>query len=212
MSVNKLFKSREVIVDMLKMRGYNTSKYDNFSINEIELMFKGCEKKTTSELGSLDINVSNKFGGKLYVKYLLASKLRSNNFKLLIDDMIENYLVSGDEVLFILKDNINNMDSFDSMLESYLTTKNIFIQIFSLDNLMFNITKHKLVPKMRILTEEEKNKVLKTYSASPEQMPQILKSDPQAKFLGVRKGDMCEIIRASETAGNALTYRMCIQN
>tara|TARA_B100001093_G_scaffold496994_1_gene543377 strand:+ start:536 stop:1099 length:564 start_codon:yes stop_codon:yes gene_type:complete len=186
--------------------------YDNFSINEIELMFKGCEKKTTSELGSLDINVSNKFGGKLYVKYLLASKLRSNNFKLLIDDMIENYLVSGDEVLFILKDNVNNMDSFDSMLESYLTTKNIFIQIFSLDNLMFNITKHKLVPKMRILTEEEKNKVLKTYSASPEQMPQILKSDPQAKFLGVRKGDMCEIIRASETAGNALTYRMCIQN
>ncbi len=212
MSVNKLFKSREVIIDMLKMRGYNTSMYDNFSINEIELMFKGCEKKTTSELGSLDINVSNKFGGKLYVKYLLASKLRSNNFKLLIDDMIENYLVSGDEVLFILKDNVNNMDSFDSMLESYLTTKNIFIQIFSLDNLMFNITKHKLVPKMRILTEEEKNKVLKTYSASPEQMPQILKSDPQAKFLGVRKGDMCEIIRASETAGNALTYRMCIQN
>ena len=212
MSINKLFKSREVIVDMLKMRGYNTDMYDNFSINEIELMFKGCEKKTTSELGSLDITVSNKFGGKLYVKYLLASKLRSNNFKMLIDDMIENYLVSGDEVLFILKDNANNMDSFDSMLESYLTTKNIFIQIFSLDNLMFNITKHKLVPKMRILTEEEKNKVLKTYSTTPIQMPQILKSDPQAKFLGVRKGDMCEIIRASETAGNALTYRMCIQN
>ena len=65
---------------------------------------------------------------------------------------------------------------------------------------------------MRILSEEEKDKVLKTYSATPEQMPQILKSDPQAKFLGVRKGDMCEIIRASETAGNALTYRMCIQN
>ena len=212
MSINKLFKSREVIIDMLKMRGYNTDMYDNFSINEIELMFKGCEKKTTSELGSLDITVSNKFGGKLYVKYLLASKLRSNNFKMLIDDMIENYLVSGDEVLFILKDNANNMDSFDSMLESYLTTKNIFIQIFSLDNLMFNITKHKLVPKMRILTEEEKNKVLKTYSTTPIQMPQILKSDPQAKFLGVRKGDMCEIIRASETAGNALTYRMCIQN
>ena len=43
-------------------------------------------------------------------------------------------------------------------------------------------------------------------------MPQILKSDPQAKFLGVRKGDMCEIIRASETAGNSITYRMCLQN
>jgi DNA-directed RNA polymerase I, II, and III subunit RPABC1 len=104
------------------------------------------------------------------------------------------------------------MDTFDSMLEGYLTVNNVFIQIFSLDNLLFNITKHDLVPRMRIISPEEKANVLERYSATPSQMPQILKSDPQAKFLGVRKGDMCEIIRASETAGNSVTYRMCLQN
>lgn len=212
MSINKLFKSRGVICEMLEVRGYNLDLYKNFSINEVELMFKGSEKKTTAELGSLDMSITNSLGGTLYVKYLLASKLRTQNFKLLIDAMLEDYLKSGDEVVFVLKDSVNNMDVFDSMLESYLSINGVFIQIFSLDNLLFNITKHELVPKMRIMSPDEAKEVLDKFSASPNQMPQILKSDPQAKFLGVRKGDMCEIIRPSETAGNSVTYRMCLQN
>ena len=212
MSVNKLFKSRSVIIDMLEMRGFDVEPYRNFSLNEIEAMFKATEKKTTAELGSLDMTVVNSLGGKLYIKYLLASKLRTSNFKTLIDEMLEGLLHNGDEIIFILKDNVNNMDTFDSMLEGYLAVNNVYIQIFSLDNLMFNITKHELVPKMRIISPTEKESVLERFSATPGQMPQILKSDPQAKFLGVRKGDMCEIIRASETAGNSITYRMCLQN
>ena len=61
------------------------------------------------------------------------------------------------------------------------------------------------------MSPEEKASILDRFQAVPSQMPQILKSDPQAKFLGVRKGDMCEIIRASETAGYSYTYRMCLQ-
>lgn len=209
--VNKLFKSRSVIVEMLELRGYDVSQYKNFSINEIEAMFKASEKKTSPQLGSVDMTVVNSLGGKLHVKYLLASKLRSANFKTLIDEMLESVLQSGDELIFMLKDKVNNMDTFDSMLEGYLTTSNVFIQIFSLDNLLFNITKHELVPKMRIINPEESASVLDRFSAKPSQMPQILKSDPQAKFLGVRKGDMCEIIRPSETAGYSYTYRMCLQ-
>jgi len=212
MSVNKIFKSRGVIAEMLEMRGYNVDVYKNFSINEVEAMFKACEKKTTAELGSLDMTVTNPHGSNMYVKYLMASKLRSNNFKTLIDEMLETFLKKGDEVIFLLKEKVNNMDTFDSMLESYLVSNGVFIQIFSLDNLLFNITKHQLVPKMRIISPEEREQVLEKYSVLPGQMPQILKSDPQAKFLGVRKGDMCEIIRASETAGNSVTYRMCLQN
>ena len=210
MSVNKLFKSRSVIVDMINLRGYDVTAYSNFSVNEIETMFKASEKKTSAELGSLDITVANKLGSKLYVKYLLASKLRVNNFKSLIDEMINDFLQEGDEMVFVLKDKINNMDSFNNMLESYLTTHNIFIQIFCLDNLMFNITNHMLVPTMRVVSPEDKDKILDNYSAKEDQMPKILKSDPHAKFLGVRKGDLCQITRASETAGTYISYRLCV--
>jgi DNA-directed RNA polymerases I, II, and III subunit RPABC1 len=210
MSVNKLFKSRGVIVDMIELRSYDVAAYSNFSVNEIETMFKASEKKTSAELGSLDITVANKLGSKLYVKYLLASKLRVNNFKSLIDEMINDFLQEGDEMVFVLKDKINNMDSFNNMLESYLTTHNIFIQIFCLDNLMFNITNHMLVPTMRVVSPEDKDKILESYSAKEDQMPKILKSDPHAKFLGVRKGDLCQITRASETAGTYISYRLCV--
>ena len=210
MSVNKLFKSRGVIVDMINLRRYDASAYSNFSVNEIEAMFKASEKKTSADLGTLDITVANKLGSKLYVKYLLASKLRVNNFKSLIDEMINNFLKEGDEMVFVLKDKINNMDSFNNMLESYLTTNNIFIQIFCLDNLLFNITNHMLVPKMSVVSPEDKDKILENYSANSSQLPKILKSDPHAKFLGVRKGDLCQITRASETSGTYISYRICV--
>ena len=210
MSVNKLFKSRGVIVDMINLRRYDASAYSNFSVNEIEAMFKASEKKTSADLGTLDITVANKLGSKLYVKYLLASKLRVNNFKSLIDEMINNFLKEGDEMVFVLKDKINNMDSFNNMLESYLTTHNIFIQIFCLDNLLFNITNHMLVPKMSVVSPEDKDKILENYSANSSQLPKILKSDPHAKFLGVRKGDLCQITRASETSGTYISYRICV--
>lgn len=210
MSINKLYKSRKVILEMLEMRGYDISPYSNFSANEIETMFKSFEKKTTPELSSLDMSLVNKNGGKLYVKYLLASKLRGIYFKKLINEMFEQFLEEGDELIFILKDKVNNIQSFDGMLESYITVKNTFIQIFCLDNLQFNITKHRLVPYMRVMTEEEKKEIMDRYSATKVQMPQIKKSDAHAKFVGVRKGDLCEIIRASETAGSCTTYRYCL--
>ena len=74
---------------------------------------------------------------------------------------------------------------------------------------MFNITQHVYVPQMHVVSPKEKEAVLKEYSATPNQLPQILKSDPHAKFLGVRKGDLCKIIRSSETAGSYTSYRYC---
>lgn len=211
MSIQKLFKSRSIILEMAGLRGYDVEPYSTFSINEIEVMFKNSEKKTSAELGSLDMTMVNKLGSKMYFKYLLASKLRVNNFRTLIGEMLEGYIKSGDELIFVVKDRINNMDGFNSLLDTYLTSHNVFIQIFCLDNLLFNITRHNLVPEMAVVSPETREQLLEKYSLTPKQVPQILKSDPHAKFLGVRKGDMCKITRASETAGSYVTYRMCLQ-
>ena len=76
--------------------------------------------------------------------------------------------------------------------------------------LMVNITKHMLVPPLRILSDDEKAKIVETYRLNTlTQLPIILKSDPVAKFYGVRKGDLCEIIRPSETSGVYINYRYC---
>ena len=124
--ISKVFKSRGVICEMLESRGYDIEPYRNFSVNELEAMLKGNEKKTTATLSAMDMKVVNKFGSNLYVKYLLNTKLRPANMNTLIDEMIQTFLKSGDEVVFVLKDKVTNMDSFNSLLDSILNTNNIF--------------------------------------------------------------------------------------
>lgn len=87
---------------------------------------------------------------------------------------------------------------------------NLTVEAFEEQYLLFNCFQHELVPKTRILTQEEKKQVLQKYKCKESQFPSILKQDPMARALGSKKGDIIEIIRPSETAGEYLSYRACV--
>ena len=46
--VNKLEKSRGVILEMLENRGFDTSKYSSYSLSEIDIMYKNSPVKPTA--------------------------------------------------------------------------------------------------------------------------------------------------------------------
>jgi len=73
-----------------------------------------------------------------------------------------------------------------------------------------NILNHVLVPKHKILSEEEKEKLLTELNISPKQLPKISVNDPAAKAIGAKVGDIVKIIRKSQTAGTAIYYRLVI--
>ncbi len=75
----------------------------------------------------------------------------------------------------------------------------------------FNILEHELVPKHVLLSEEERKEVLKEYRATLKQLPRMLASDPVAKLLGAKPGDVVKIIRKSPTAGENVYYRVVVK-
>ncbi|MBT3297589.1 DNA-directed RNA polymerase subunit H [archaeon] len=70
--------------------------------------------------------------------------------------------------------------------------------------------KHKLVPKHKILSDKEKEKVLNKYNLTAMELPKILKSDPALEELSPQVGDLVEITRDSSSAGTSIYYRVII--
>jgi DNA-directed RNA polymerases I, II, and III subunit RPABC1 len=206
--LSRVYQSRKIILEMLELRNFDIDKYNNFTINEIDIMVRNTPKKINPEMNPLDIIVHNKYNtNKVIVKYIIFTKIRPQNLKLLIDDMLDE-VNENDTIIFINKDKLNNVNQFENVFNSY---KNIFIQIFDLNNLLINISKHILVPKLRILSEDEKNHLLIKFNIiNFNDFPIIKNSDPQAKFYGVKRYDMCEIIRPSETSGLYKSWRYCL--
>ena len=89
--------------------------------------------------------------------------------------------------------------------------RNVYVQIFEIRKMCFNIMKHHLVPKHEVITEEEYiNEVSKVHNiTSRTQLPGIKRDDPVAKYIGLRPEQVCRVIRPSESVGICTVYRYC---
>lgn len=86
-----------------------------------------------------------------------------------------------------------------------------FIHIFLMKELMYNPTKHELVPKHKKLTPTEAEQFIQEMQLkSKNQLPFIQKQDIIARWLGLVPGDIVKITRYTETSGKYYYYRCCI--
>ena len=199
--ISKIYKSRNIILEILKSRGYNTEDYEGFSVNDIHIMFAKHQ---------LDMLIEHKTGKKLYVNYCIYKNVRQNYIDETIEDLfdVEEILSNEDELIIISKNKINDTLR-NTMKQTFIVDKR-FYNIYNLNDYLFNILKHILIPPHRILSEEEKKKIIIKYNiTNMSQFPEISRFDPVAQALGMQPTQLCEIKRPSPTAIVTNYYRYC---
>jgi len=204
-----VYKSRSILLEQMQSQGYDVGDYSGFSVNEVNTM------KTNNQLDmileKLDEDPTTKTKGKIYIRYYLAKALRPANLQEMIDDLfnIEEVLKRTDTLLIVVKDEVN--ETLINTLKHIWEQDKIFIIIQSLKRLQFNLLNHVLVPPHRILSIPETIQIRSRYNImSDGQFPDISRFDPVAQAIGIRPGQVCEIIRPSKTAISAPYYRICL--
>lgn len=103
--------------------------------------------------------------------------------------------------LIVQSINIKNLD---------LLNKINNLEIFTLDQLLVNIIDHHLVPKHRLLSNDEKDKLLEEYDIKIKNLARIYVSDPIARYYNAQIGDIMEIERYNPNSGKSITYRTVV--
>ena len=198
------------IEEMLSCRG------DDMSIFKEHLLSMNKEDFETDR-NVIDIQTSN-----TSVIYALTKKLRKTIIDELkekikdsntnIQDFISKYGSKNNIILIFNNESIST--AVKALLNKYdkLFQKNGGqLQYFTLRQLMFNPTKHEYVPIHTKLTEEEGKEFMKEYMTRTKiHMHVILQSDPIAKWIGLKHGDIVKINRYNENSGESFSYRSCI--
>ena len=85
-------------------------------------------------------------------------------------------------------------------------------EVFLLNELQYNVTKHVLVdPHHVVHDEDEKKHILQKFNIQKfEHFPLILSTDPIVRFIGGKPGDLIRITRYLENAGDQTFYRFCV--
>ena len=208
--ISKIYKSRSIILDIMKKRGYGVEDYEGFSVSEVHAMHNN---------GQLDMFLKNETSSKkIYIKYHLETRLSDKHVYEYLEDLFEmgfenhenqlEILKNTDEFIIVSKDKINA--SIQNLVDKLFTTDAKYINVYNIHDYLFNILDHDMVPTHRILNTEEKNAIIKRYNITNDnEFPEISRFDPVAKVIGIRPGELCEITRSSPMAVKTLYYRRC---
>jgi DNA-directed RNA polymerase I, II, and III subunit RPABC1 len=196
--IEKLYRARGTVLEMFRDRGYSLS-------DELFIDSKDSFKKLFYSK-NLDFRVDSEGKPPVFIKWMLNFKIKPNMIKETIDNIREEgfQLNSPGKIILITKAKPNTNISKIFKDKEFRGT-----ELFWLNTMIFNITKHVLVPKHTKISEDDIRKLLvELYIQNKFHLPVMLKSDPITRYLDLSSGDVCKITRYSPTSGEYFSYRV----
>lgn len=191
-----LFKIRKTVLEMLSDRKFIIPDIEIITFEQFNIK---CDNKNIDIF--IDDTVIDK---KVYIHFHNELKgFSKNDLKNIIQKITNDYEDENINLILILKDKENSAITKELTKEIY---KNV--EVFLKKNLLFNITHHNYVPKHIILTNDEEKELLDKYNSTKSKLPKISKTDPVAKYYGMKSEQICKIIRKSPEVGEIFYYRL----
>ena len=221
MTERNLYLSLKTVVEMLEDRGITiTSSIQNIAYSQFLELYK-----TFNNYSSVfDIEGIDKNENRTIVKFVRDINDKKKGTTLGLNNQFD--IKSAKKELFELYDfskQVQQLKDTDTLIfvicygerihntHIQIEKQLVNCQLFHISQLLFNITKHKYVPKHELLSIDEIVELKKNVSIfSTTQLPTIKDTDPVARYLNMKNGDVCRIHRPSPSTKIHICYRVCV--
>ena len=139
---------------------------------------------------------------KYIIIKILNQKITAINKTSPIGEFLNQY--KNENKLVIVKSISNKTKQL--VINTYTNT-----EIFLEKELMINLIDHIYVPRHEILSNDESQQIIEAYNTRKRDMPKILTNDPISRYYNMQPGQICRILRPSETSGYVPYYRLVIK-
>jgi DNA-directed RNA polymerase subunit H (RpoH/RPB5) len=220
--ITELYKSRNILLEQLNLQGYDTKDYVGCGMAEINIMFD----KNIMDM----LLIKKDTNEKIYIKYLCsdAKQITAKKYNSVVDELfrdnsddfndgaddeavnekIKPILEPRDALMIISMQEIN--DSLTRHVKENWEMYGYYVTIVNLTRLQYNILNHDLVPPHTVIRDTIRLEEIKKkyYIEGDDKFPTISRFDPTAICIGLRPGELVEILRPSKTAITTLYYRI----
>ena len=223
--VEKVFRSRQVALDILHDRGYDTVGAEKFGPEEIRQALAA-----TSDGKALEFTVKAREGMnvptptvRVYV-FMTRIKQKLPGFIGSLETPIGSAVdgtsrnpqklgspVDPAQTSVICLINEPVVPVFHQASINAWAVRNLRLSFFFMDSFQMNPLKHYLVPKHEIVPKEQHEVLMKDlYVTQKSQFPLIrYHDDTITRVIGAVPGDIIKITRPSPSAGEYIVYRFC---
>jgi len=180
------------LFELFEYRGYNIDDDVNTTVERI---LNHDEK--------IEFVIKTNNNKKIFVKFIYIQKIGKTE----LDKLLTEYASSNYKRHFYIFCHLPTKQSYKELVRR----KNK-IEMWLLEDLQYNPTKHALVPQHSILSQEETDQLLSELHCEKQNLPGIETTDIIVRWLNAKKGDVIKIIRNSVTLDNCKSiYFRCVR-